>query len=200
MSLDTYTCKKEECSGKTGGFSFVYDWQSVRNEYSGDHMRVLICILVMVCGSHVTVAMAEDKPIGIIKIAKGDSFIVRKMERTACKIGDSVFQHDVLETGQTGSLGVTLKDNTRLSLGPNSHLTLNEFAFNPRQEEYSFLTEMARGTLMYLSGMMSKLSPESVSVKTPVATVGIRGTRFLIRIDGEETVNLSENMDSGELK
>ena len=163
-------------------------------------MRSLLCILLVVCGAHATVAMAEEKPIGIIKIAKGDSFVVRKSERTPCKLGSAVFQRDVLETSHNGSLGITLKDNTRLSLGPNSQLTLNEFAFNPRQEEYSFITEMARGTLVYLSGMMSKLSPESISVKTPVATVGIRGTRFLIRIDREKTISHSEHMDSGEVK
>ena len=84
---------------------------------------------------------------------------------------------------------MTLKDNTRLSLGPSSRLTLEEFTFNPRKEEYSFISEMAKGTMVYLSGMMSKLSPESVSVKTPVATVGIRGTRFLIRIDDDGNID-----------
>ena len=156
-------------------------------------MKRLTCILVMVFSAHATLAIAEEKAIGIIKIAKGDSFVVREQERTACKIGGAVFQRDVLETDKNGSLGVTLKDNTRLSLGPSSRLTLEEFTFNPHKEEYSFISNMAKGTLVYLSGMMSKLSPESVSVKTPVATVGIRGTRFLIRIDDEG------NMDNADL-
>ena len=152
-------------------------------------MKRFICILVMTFSAHATLAIAEEKAIGIIKIAKGDSFVVREQERTACKIGGAVFQRDVLETDKNGSLGVTLKDNTRLSLGPSSRLTLEEFTFNPRKEEYSFITNMAKGTLVYLSGMMSKLSPESVSVKTPVATVGIRGTRFLIRIDDNGNID-----------
>ena len=155
-------------------------------------------ILVIAFSAHATLAKAEEKAIGIIKIAKGDSFVVREQERTACKIGAAVFQRDVLETDKNGSLGVTLKDNTRLSLGPSSRLTLEEFTFNPRKEEYSFITNMAKGTLVYLSGMMSKLSPESVSVKTPVATVGIRGTRFLIRIDDEGNIDDSALSPSDE--
>jgi hypothetical protein len=163
-------------------------------------MRIFLCILLMGFTAQSTFALAQEKAIGIIKIAKVDSFIVRDEERTTCKIGGAVFQRDVLETGGNGAIGVTLKDNTRLSLGPNSRLTLKEFAFNPRQEEYSFIMEMAKGTLVYLSGIMAKLSPESVSVKTPVATVGIRGTRFLIRIDDEEDMDHSDLSHSDELR
>ena len=163
-------------------------------------MKRFCFILVIAFSAHATLAKAEEKAIGIIKIAKGDSFVVREEERTACKIGGAVFQHDVLETDKDGSLGVTLKDNTRLSLGPSSRLTLEKFTFNPRKEEYSFITKIARGTLVYLSGMMSKLSPESVSVKTPVATVGIRGTRFLIRIDDEGNIRSADPSSSAEPK
>ena len=161
-------------------------------------MKRFICLLVLAFSAHATLATAEEKAIGIIKISKGDSFVVRGKERTACKVGGSVFQRDVLETEKNGSVGVTLKDNTRLSLGPSSRLTLEEFTFNPRKEEYSFISKIARGTLVYLSGMMSKLSPESVSVKTPVATVGIRGTRFLIRIDDEGNIDNTDRSLSDE--
>ena len=133
-----------------------------------------------------SISRAEAKAIGNVKTVNDQAFIVRGEERLPGHVGDPVFRHDVLETDETGSLGVTLKDNTRLSLGPKSRLELKEFVFNPRQEEYSFVTEIMRGTLVYLSGMMAKISPESVSIKTPTATVGIRGTRLSIRIEDEE--------------
>jgi hypothetical protein len=132
------------------------------------------------------IAAAQETAIGIVKLVKDHAFILREDERVNCQAGDKVFQHDVLETDDTGSLGVTLKDNTRLSLGPKSRLSLNEFVFNPKQEEYSFVTEIIRGTLVYISGIMAKLSPESVVIKTPTATVGIRGTRLVIRIEDEK--------------
>ena len=162
-------------------------------------MRVLIGILLMFFGVHAEIAVAEENAIGIIKIAKGNSFIMRNEERVSCQVGSSVFQNDVLETGDDGSLGVTLKDNTRLSLGPNSRLTLKEFTFEPREEKYSFISEIVRGTLVYLSGIMAKLSPESVTIKTPTTTVGIRGTRLVVRIVDENETDLPEKVPASEL-
>ena len=148
---------------------------------------LLIGVLV-----HASMATAQEKAIGIVKTVKDHAFIMKEEERVRFHVGDAVFQNDVLETDETGSLGVTLKDNTRLSLGPNSRLAVKEFIFNPKQEEYSMVTEIMRGSLVYLSGIMAKLSPESVSIKTPTATVGIRGTRLIIRIEDEDPPNDEE--------
>ena len=160
-------------------------------------MKPFIVLWLIVLILHPIVAMAQSKSIGMVKVSKGDTSIVRDDKHVRGKIGLSVFQNDVLETGKDGSLGVTFKDNTRVSLGPNSQLSLKEFSFNPKEKEYSFISEIARGTLVYISGMMSKLSPESVSVKTPSATIGIRGTRFLIRIDDELQNDMATDSGAG---
>ncbi len=149
-------------------------------------ITILSSLLLIGLSAAPAITAAQEKAIGIVKQVNGQAFIIRKDERIDCKIGDEIFQHDILETNNAGSMGVTLKDNTRLSLGPKSRLSLNEFVFNPKQEEFSFVTTIIRGTLVYISGIMSKLSPESVSIKTPTATVGIRGTRLVIKIGDEE--------------
>ena len=83
-------------------------------------------------------------------------------------------------------MGVTLRDNSRISLGSESTLELTRFTFEPAREEYSFLARMARGTLLYVSGLIAKLKPESAAVSTVNATIGIRGTRFLLKVEGDE--------------
>jgi len=167
----------------------------------GNRMSVvggLLLVGVLVLPS---IATAEAKSIGNVKTVNDHAFITRGEERLPGHVGDLVFQHDVLETDEKGSLGVTLKDNTRISLGPQSRLALIEFVFNPKDEEYSFVSEIMRGTLVYLSGMMAKLSPESVSIKTPTATVGIRGTKLIIKIldEDEETPN-DEKVSADEVR
>ena len=142
---------------------------------------------------HSSVASAAQHAIGIVKTVNAQAFTIRGDHRFRCQIGDSIFQHDSLETDVAGSLGVTLKDNTRLSLGPKSYLTLNEFIFNPKQKQYSLVTEIVSGTLVYLSGTIAKLSPESVSIKTPTATVEMKGTRLAIRIDQENDQSIQED-------
>ena len=160
-------------------------------------MKLFVVLWMIGMIVHPIVVMAQSEPIGMIKVSKGETSILRDEKHLTGQIGQSIFQNDVLETGKDGALGVTFKDNTRVSLGPNSQYSLKEFAFNPKEKEYSFLSEIARGTLVYISGMMSKLSPESVSVKTPAATIGIRGTRFLIRIDDGVQNDMSTEPSTG---
>ena len=80
-------------------------------------------------------------------------------------------------------VGVTFKDNTTISVGPDTKLAVDEFVFAPEQERYGMKTRMLQGTMYYVSGTIAKLAPESVSVTTPVGTIGIRGTRFLVKAD-----------------
>jgi hypothetical protein len=126
---------------------------------------------------------AEDQDIGGLRKVKGSASIERTGQVMAAKPGMPIRQNDVLVTGPDGSLGVIFKDNTTISLGPDSRLVVSEFVFKPEQKEFSFIIKMIKGTASYLTGIIGKLSPESVKFKTPKATVGIRGTKFLVKVD-----------------
>ena len=68
-------------------------------------------------------ALAQERtPAGRIKVASGAAFVVREGAQIPAQIGQVVFEADGLKTGTDGKVGVTLKDDTRLSLGPNSEL------------------------------------------------------------------------------
>jgi hypothetical protein len=97
-----------------------------------------------------------------------------------------VYQYDVLNTDSEGSLGIVFIDESSLSLGPDTTLTVDEYVFAPGTNEGSFLSRVTRGTLLYVSGLIAKVSPESVAVETPVGTIGIRGTRFMVKVEPEE--------------
>jgi hypothetical protein len=129
-------------------------------------------------------ALAADEPgIALVKTVDGAAFAVRDGERVALAPGAALYARDVLETGGSGALGVTFKDGTRISLGPNAQLECKDFAFAPGEERMSFLVRLLRGTMMFVSGSLSKLAPEAVKVETPVATIAVRGTTFLAKID-----------------
>ena len=146
-------------------------------------MRHFIWLISVFLMTFVTLAAASDGPIGSIKTTKGTASIVRQEKVILAKIGERIFEGDILRTGADGSLGVIFKDDTLLSLGPNSELAIDEFLFAPAQGKLSFVTRMLRGTAAYLSGIIAKLSPESVRFETPVGSVGIRGTKFVVKID-----------------
>jgi hypothetical protein len=129
-------------------------------------------------------AAAEDTRIGTIKTLKGDARIIGPDGSVASSVGGAVQQNDTLETGADGALGLAFIDNTTLSMGPKSRITLTKVVFNPDQNDFAFATNIVKGTFMFVSGSIARLAPQAVRITTPVNTIGIRGTRFLVRIDG----------------
>jgi hypothetical protein len=123
---------------------------------------------------------AEDFVGGLRKVT-GSATIIRDGQQIIGKDGIRIKRGDKLITGANGALGVIFTDNTRISLGANSEISIDEYSFQPAQGTFSFLTELVQGTASYISGAIGKLSPKSVKFKTPTAVVGVRGTSFLVK-------------------
>ncbi len=126
---------------------------------------------------------AEGETVGSIKNVQGQATVVRGQESLPAAVGMRLSRSDLLKTGANGSLGVILRDDTVFSLGPNTEMALADFAFSPAEGKLSLVTRMMRGTAAYLSGQIGRLSPQSVRFETPVATIGIRGTLFGVKIE-----------------
>lgn len=122
-------------------------------------------------------------PVGSVKTVTGQVTIVRGDIRQAVQLGAPVYQHDLLETAEDGSVGITLRDNTRVSLGPVSRLELAKIVYTPEAEQYGLVLRLLTGTLDYLAGLTSKLAPESIAIETPTSTIAVRGTHLLIRAE-----------------
>ena len=133
------------------------------------------------------VASADPFPVvATVQKVSGMATVVRQGQTMSVKIGLEVYQNDTLRTGPDGSLGVVFRDDTLLSMGPESVLVIDEFVFAPKQGKFSIVIRMLKGTAAYLSGLISKLAPESAHFKTPTASIGIRGTKFVVRVEGGE--------------
>jgi hypothetical protein len=130
-------------------------------------------------------AAATTGEVARVKIVEGTASITRGEKVISAVRDEKLYQGDLLKTGANGSLGVTFRDNTLLSLGANSTVIIKDFQFVPAEGKLSLVTRIIKGTAAYLSGVIAKLSPQSVKFETPVATVGFRGTRFLVSIDEE---------------
>ncbi len=87
---------------------------------------------------------------------------------------------DVLRTGTDSRLGFIMRDGTRVSLGPDTELSVDQSAYDPSHGKFALLLNLGRGLLAYISGKIAAFSPEAVRVQTPVASIGVRGTKFVI--------------------
>ena len=119
--------------------------------------------------------------VGRIKVVEGAAFVVRDGTTLVAKPGESIFKSDVLKTGGNGRLGVTLKDETRLSLGPSSEARVDNFVYKPTEGNVALALKVVRGVMAYVSGRIAKLAPDAVQLEAPAAIVGVRGTTVLIK-------------------
>ncbi|SEM49741.1 FecR protein [Syntrophus gentianae] len=150
-------------------------------------MRYIFGVLCLVLFLSYNAQAASNEEAATVKNCSGAALIVRQNITLPVKKHDRIFAGDLLRTGRDGTMGVIFKDNTTLSLGPRSELAIDEFLFAPSQGKLSIVTRMFRGTVAYVSGVIAKLSPQAVRFETPTATIGIRGTKFLVKVDGGET-------------
>lgn len=128
-------------------------------------------------------AMAQPQTAaGRIKIASGSVFVVRAGTVLPAQAGQLVYEADALRTGADGRLGVTLKDDTRVSMGPGSEMRVDRFLYAPAEGRLSLVLNVVRGVVAYVSGRIAKLSPDSIRLETPAAVVGVRGTTLALRV------------------
>jgi hypothetical protein len=129
-----------------------------------------------------TPALAAEAAAGRVKVVSGAAFIVRHNAAIPAQAGQVVYEADALKTGADGSIGVTLADDTRLSLGPASEVRLDRFTFAPGTGNLGLVLRFVQGVAAYVSGRMAKLAPDSIRLETPAAIVGVRGTTLAIRV------------------
>jgi hypothetical protein len=142
-------------------------------------VRGLILVLACVLGLVPIAAGATD--IAQFKVAKGAVYLERGGKRFPAYVGTHLQATDTVVTGADGSAGITFIDNSLLSVGPNSVLQIERYAFNSTTHEGVFDTTLSRGTLSMVSGKIAKQSPDAVKVRTPSSILGVRGTEFLVR-------------------
>lgn len=138
-------------------------------------------LLLAAAVSAASAAQAAD-PIGQIKTATGAVTVERAGQAKSAAVGDRVYETDTIVTAD-GTVGITFADNSMMALGPQSRLSLDQFAFNPTTHDGRFNASLAKGTLTVKSGQIVKQTPEAMRIRTPAALLGVRGTEFAVRAD-----------------
>lgn len=142
-----------------------------------------VILAVMLVALLPVVSAAARDTIGIVRNVAGEATVTRGDQVFPAAAGTRLHVGDTLMTGSNGSMGVILRDNSTLAIGPGSSLVVRTFQFSPAEGKLGLLVRLSKGTMAYLSGLIGKLAPETARFETPVASIGIRGTRFAVRLD-----------------
>jgi hypothetical protein len=143
---------------------------------------VRISVVAVVVSAAPAFAQPSPTVAGHIKVASGAVFVVRAGTQTPAQAGEPIFEADTVKTGPDGRLGITLKDDTRVSLGPGSEMRVSRFAYAPAEGRLGLVLSVFHGVVAYVSGRIAKLSPDSIRLETPAAVMGVRGTTLALRV------------------
>lgn len=143
-------------------------------------MKMFKAISTTALAALTTCAMAQSDEAGLVKSVKGQVSIERAGASMPAKPGSKVYASDRMVTAADGSAGIALKDNTLLTVGPNSNMSLDRFAFDSTTHQGALEASIRKGTLSVVSGKIAKASPEAVQFRTPNSILGVRGTEFII--------------------
>lgn len=177
-------------AGGEGGFGFMPTEQAEAiqaAEASGN-----------IADSGSVISGTDGEPIGNIESLQGEVFAIRvDGSRVRLELGDEVFQGDILESGEGSNVGVLLADETTFAMGPEGQMVLDEMIYDPATQEGSVSMSVLQGVFTFVSGQVAKTDPDAMTLDTPVATIGIRGTQVGLDIrDGENlNVHLMEERD-----
>ena len=129
--------------------------------------------------------------IGDVILHTGNAVIEQDGVDVESEEGLDVFSYNTVKTGK-GKVAIGFVDDTRVDVTEHSKLIIDEFVYDPNTKKGSLSLKAALGTIRYASGQIAKTSPTEVQIKTPTATIGVRGTDFTMTVDeiGSSTIIL----------
>jgi hypothetical protein len=135
--------------------------------------------------------------IGKVTEERGSAEIVRSKSKVDAKMNVGVEAMDSIQTAR-GVIGITFEDDTKVRVTEHSRLVIDDFVYDPKSKGAGKLAmRVALGTVRYASGGVAKENSKNVNIKTPTATVAVRGTAFTMTVDeiGQSMVILLPNAD-----
>jgi hypothetical protein len=124
---------------------------------------------------------------GMLKAVRG-SVQLLDTDGTArpARAGDAIAPIDRIVTEADSAASLVLRDGTRMVVGPSSRLDLKQFHFDPATRDGGLLVSLLRGSLRMVTGLIGKTQPDAVRVETQTATIGIRGTDFIVQAGAQQ--------------
>ena len=127
---------------------------------------------------------ATSNEIGEISELRGNGEITRanSTDSFTAKIDSDIFSYDDVRTGN-GRLAIQFLDDSIVRLTEHSKLIIDEYIFDPDPSKSKMALNMASGTARFISGAFGKIDKKNITINTPTATIGIRGTDFTTTVD-----------------
>ena len=141
-------------------------------------MSYLSKVLIIIFLTFASVANASNNSfVGVIGAAIGD---IKNQKNESLSNGSKIFFGDTIISKNKSNAQILFLDQTVLTLGEETELTIDEFVYDPNSQDGSFVSTVKTGTVKFITGQISKKNPDNLEVKVPAGTLGARGTEFVV--------------------
>ncbi|SCA56337.1 exported hypothetical protein [Candidatus Terasakiella magnetica] len=142
------------------------------------------CLIVLAFTAH---AALSPNVAGKVKQIKGLALAVQDAQVRPLQIGDEILIGDILSTGASSRLEITMIDEGSFKLGERTSFVVIDYTFGKGNN--NAVLELLNGAMDGVSGQIAKANPKGMSIDTSVGTIGIRGTKFFVgELDGALSV------------
>ena len=147
-------------------------------------MKKIVSFLIFI--SFINFSNASEIIVGNIGLAIGN---ITNQKGEVLKAGDKIYFGDIIKAEDQSKSQILLLDQTVITIGAKTSVTLDEFIYDPNSQEGKITTNIIEGSVKVLSGKISEKNPDNLIVKTPAGSIGTRGTEFQAIVDQDEEVS-----------
>ena len=140
-------------------------------------MKYFKHIIIFIFINFLTLSSFANEFVGIIGAGVGE---VKNQNNQKLENGSKIFYGDTIIVGSKSTAQVLFLDQTVMTLGEDSELTIDEFVYDPQTNDGKFVSNIKSGTIKIITGKISKKDPDNLEIKIPTGAIGARGTEFVV--------------------
>jgi hypothetical protein len=133
-----------------------------------------------------------DEPIGNVATLTGTVTVVRNKNSLPLKLRDDIYFNDTVQTSSNSTLGITFNDSTTFNLSANSKIIIDNYVYEEGGSKNAAVFDIAKGTVAFVAAAVAKTG--DMTITTPTATLGIRGTTGLVEVPEDGTATSTNNV------
>ena len=146
-----------------------------------NNFKIFICVILVLALSK-SYAFSKDF-IGVISAGIGE---IINQDNEKLSTGSKIYFGDTIIVREKSSAQILLLDETALTVGEKSELTMDDFVYDPNTKVGKIVSNIKVGTVRIITGEISKQNPDNLEVKVPTGSVGARGTEFAVVTESDE--------------
>jgi hypothetical protein len=124
-----------------------------------------------------------NEMIGIVAVGIGD---ISNQNNEKLTTGSKIYFGDTIVVKAQSNAQILLLDETALTVGEKSEITIDEFIYDPQSKVGKIVSNIKIGTVKIITGEISKKNPDNLEVNVPTGSVGARGTEFVVVTESDE--------------